>query len=420
MGAIPPGTWGVFIFDHLPNLIVEAASKGSDDYPKAWYKHPLPIQLVPATGDEGAFPAEPIPYAAGSIFVIPYPPVYGQEAVIGVILHNPYEHILNISRVDFQISGLTVGGYFTSVGYLPDVSLQANETRVLSVNWNATVTGHHCVRVVLTFSPTTQSLQRNLDVEYAVIQGETGEVSFVLVNPFQAAKQMTIKVNKQLSTGSEATLEIEGRVYDTSSDVVIETAPGQELHATLSIQTSNAELEDGVVDIEAYVDGQLIGGLRKKIETVPITYPQFIGYYLTDVYGVRIPDQTANFDEFYNIVILIKNPDVVTHEYTIDLTQTSVSTPIGAVSWNWQEPFKTIMAILGVPTQWKTDPEWTGETQETEIVAPKQTVEFVFTVKCKWRWIPPWNWKYLLSTVIWIAPGGAQDRYTRARARPAT
>jgi hypothetical protein len=109
---------------------------------------------------------------------------------------------LNISRADFQISGLTVGGYFTSVGYLSDLSLQANETRIFSIKWNATVGGHHCIRVVLTYSPATQALQRNIDIENAIA------------------------------------------------------------------------LENGVVDIEAYVDGQLIGGVRKTIQTIR-PYPDF-------------------------------------------------------------------------------------------------------------------------------------------------
>ena len=268
MGAVLPGTWQSFSFDHLPNLIVEAATKGTADYPKAWFKHPLPIPLTPTTGNEGAFPPEPTPYVAGSIFVIPYPPVYGQNTTIGVTLHNPYNHTLHLSRADFQISGLTVGGFFTSVGYISDISLQANETRVFSIKWNATVGGHHCIRVVLTYSPMSQTLQRNIDVENDVIQGGTGEVSFSLVNPFETSQEMTIRVNKQLALGSEVTLEIDGRKYDTSSDITIDVAPGQELHTTLRIKTGIA-LEDGVVDIEAYVDGQLIGGVRKTIKTIP-------------------------------------------------------------------------------------------------------------------------------------------------------
>jgi regulation of enolase protein 1 (concanavalin A-like superfamily) len=399
MGTIPPGTWQVFNFDHLPNLVVEAASKGSPDYPNAWYKYPLPIQLTPTTGNEGAFPPEPTPYVAGSIFIIPYPPVYGQDTTIGVTLHNPYNHTLHISRADFQISGLTVGGYFTSVGDLSDISLQANETRIFSIIWNATVGGHHCIRVVLTYSPATQALQRNLDVEYEVIQGERGEVSFSLVNPFETSKVMTLKVNKQLS--SEATLEIDGRVYDTSSDIVIEVAPGQELHATLRIQTSNTVPEDGVVDIEAYVDGQLIGGVRKTIKTVPITYPQYLGYYLAYPDGTRIPDQTANFGEPYEIVVLIKNPDVVSHEYTITLTQNDVSMPYGAITWNWPDWLKTFMAYVGAPSQWNADPQWVGTISVTDTVAPGQNASFVFTASSKWKWIPPWSEKYLMSSVIW-------------------
>jgi hypothetical protein len=269
VGTIPAGSWQSFNFNHLPNLIVEAALKGSVDYPHAWDKHPLPVQLVPTTGQEGAFLPEPTPYAAGSIFVIPYPPVYGENTTIGVTLHNPFNHTLNISRIDFQISGLTVGGYFTSVGYLSNVTLQANETNSFSIDWLATFGGHHCVRVVLTYSPESQTMQRNMDIENDVLQGETGEAKFTLTNPYQTGKKITLVVNQQLPPDWTTEFDVNGFVMPNNVPYIFDVAAGAQLDVILRIRSSSAQSGQAVVDIQGYIDGLLVGGVRKTMKTSP-------------------------------------------------------------------------------------------------------------------------------------------------------
>jgi len=407
VGTIPAETWQTFSYDHLPNLIVEAASKGSSDYPHAWYKYQLPIPLVPTTGQEGAFLQETVPFAAGSIFVTPYPPVYGENTTIGVTLHDPFDYILNISRIDFQISNLNIGGdAWASIGYLSNITLQPNETNIFSIIWLATVSGHHCVRVVLTYSPESQTLQRNMDIEYDVLQGKAGEAEFTLTNPYQTAKTITLKVSQNLPPNWQTELQINGAEYGTSSDINFNLAAGGELPVTLVIASNSANSGQADVDVQGYIDGQLIGGVHKTMQTVPITYPQYLGYHLASYPdGTYIPGQTANFGETYEIVVKINNPDVVSHEYTIDLAQNGVSTPIGAIAWNWPSWLKPVMEILGVPTQWNTNPQWVGTTSTTENVAPGHNADFIFTVSCKWNWIPPWDWKYLLSTILWINNG---------------
>jgi hypothetical protein len=269
VGTIPAGSWQSFNFNHMPNLIVEAAMKGTSDYPNAWNKHPLPIQLVPTTGQEGGFLPEPVPYAAGSIFVIPYPPVYGQSTTIGVTLHNPFDYPLNISRIDFQVSGLTIGGYFTSVGYLSNITLQANETNSFSINWIATFGGHHCVRVVLTYSPESQTMQRNMDIEDDVLQGQTGEAKFTLTNPYQTAKKITLVVNQQLPPDWTTELDVNGFVMPNNVPYIFDVAPGAQLDVILRIKSSSAQSGQAVVDIQGYIDGLPIGGVRKTMKTSP-------------------------------------------------------------------------------------------------------------------------------------------------------
>jgi len=269
MGTIPAGSWQTFNFNHLPNLIVEAASGGSPDYPNAWYANPVPIQLPPINGTEGAFLPEPVPYVATSIFVNPYPPVYGENVTIGVTLHNPLNHPLHISRVDFQLSGLTVGGYFSSIGFINNVTLQVNEISDFSIVWLANVSGHHCVRVVLTYSPNSQTAQRNLDIENNVIAGGVGQVSFTLTNPSQTSQQMVIRANETLPIGWKATLEINDAPCDMSHDIFLNMTAGEVANALLTIESNSTAPGEGIVDIKGYMNGASIGGIRKIMQTAP-------------------------------------------------------------------------------------------------------------------------------------------------------
>lgn len=273
MGTISAGTWQSFSFNHLPNLIVEAASIGSSDYPNAWYAQPIPIPLNSTTAQTSAFLPEPLPYIAGSIFVNPYPPSFGQNTTIGVTLHNPYNYTLSLSRLDFQVSGLTVGGTdWTSVGFQSNITLSANETNVFTTTWIANVNGHHCVRVVSTYlTGQSMTLQRNLDVENGILQGQTGQVSFSISNPYQTDKNVTVKVIAQLPAGWETGIEINSQEYNISSDITINLPPGGQVNAVLSVDSSQGQAGQAVVDVEGYIDGQLIGGIQKTMETLPPT-----------------------------------------------------------------------------------------------------------------------------------------------------
>src|SRR5262249_46852689 len=148
--------------------------------------NPLPVQLVPTTGQEGAFLQEPVPYVASSIFSIPFPLVQGINATIGVKLHNPFSTNLTIASVDFLVSGLNIGGSSgNSIGHVSNVTLGVNETRIVTVNWVVSLGGHHCVVVVLIYpDPTTQTLQKNFDIIPTVIPGASAGDTIEVQNPY--------------------------------------------------------------------------------------------------------------------------------------------------------------------------------------------------------------------------------------------
>ncbi len=273
VGVIPPsgGGFTTFFFNHLPNLIVMAAVTGSADYPEAWYAYPLPASLTPTTGNEGAFLAEPTPYATASIFVNPYPPVIGQPTTIGVTLHDPFTTPLTITRADFQISGLTIGGFFSSVGQVDGVTLAPGETQAVSIVWVSTAAGHHCVRVVLTYPDlSTQAAQRNLDIESGMLPGSTGTVTFALVNPLAASTDMSVQVSPTLPTGWTFGISVNGQDYGSASTISVPNVPsGATLAVTLNVNSVSSSPGIGTIDVTGYISGMLIGGVRKIMSVLP-------------------------------------------------------------------------------------------------------------------------------------------------------
>ena len=238
-GTIPANSTQTFFYSQLPNLIVESAAKGTGDYPYAWYAEPAPIQLVSTTGKEGAFLAESNPYDASSIFIIPNPPTPGKNTVIGVTLHDPFNYTLHISRIDFQIATLNIGANtWQSVGYISNVTLAVGETRTFTVNWVATLSSHLCVRVVLSYSPANQTLQKNFVF--------SNSISFILGNPTQSGQNVTLVV----PIGCQAF--VNGRWI--TGPVIIFLSPGQLAYAIIVCSGT------GIHSVGEYINGQLVGG----------------------------------------------------------------------------------------------------------------------------------------------------------------
>jgi hypothetical protein len=141
--------------------------------------------------------------------------------------------------------------------------------------------------------------------------------------------------------------------------------------------------------------------------TVTTMVPQFLGYYLAYPNGTFMPDQTANFGKPYDVVVLIGNPDIAPHTYTISLGYGGVSTEYGAIQFNWPEYLEGVMGKLGFPSTWAADAQCSiTPTYDTETVGPRETANFVFHCVSKWNWIPPYNPDILWSTVIWSLVGG--------------
>ena len=207
------------------------------------------------------------PYAEREISIHPYPPLAGEPAEVCVELRNPTPHGQTV-EVLFLWAHLGIGLPFSPIGgprivHLPPHSL-VNEC----IHWVPPISEQVCVRVDLSIAGyDTQSSQRNMDVNEPLRPGEPHSRAFPVGNPFERPVTITLGLIPHL----------EGWGLELSQDILADMGPGEIRPVTLTV-TPPADLPadgDPIVDLEAFVEGELIGGFRKIFRPpVPIHRPQ--------------------------------------------------------------------------------------------------------------------------------------------------
>jgi len=283
VGNLTPGSgWNNFSVSNLPSYIVLAAAPGSPDFPSAYYAYTSEPVIPPTDSGCGALEVRGDPFNP-SISVSPDPPVLGSPTVLSVVLNNSCGVELNISQVDFEVSSITLGGGWTTVGIVENVSLIPGQIRVVSVIWNTTfnssVVGlHHCVRVVVTYTPSDPppqcpdnscAIQHNFDDEPGLINGANGTIPFTLGSVLPTEANVTIDPSTSLPAGWSAELELNGAVYSLNAPTELAVSPGQVLEGTLVILPDPQTPGNGSVCILAYDGDQLYGGFCKTMQQLP-------------------------------------------------------------------------------------------------------------------------------------------------------
>jgi hypothetical protein len=214
------------------------------------------------------FPPVPIhrpedpPYAEREINIFPYPPRAGEPTRLEFVARNPTTATQQIS-VTFEWGNLGIGLPFTPIDGPVSITLPPLQAGVVGINWVPPIGGEFCVRVKVVAPFFTEPFYsaRNISIvrlpepygQPEVFQFEVGHVGDI-------AQPLTVTMASILHLPD----------WQVSLDpAVIVMDPGQ-LYAmavlTITPPASPADLpKDGgpVVDVEGYVDGNLIGGIRK-------------------------------------------------------------------------------------------------------------------------------------------------------------
>ena len=215
-------------------------------------------------------PGDPV-YAESEIYTDPYPAQVGMPTVLGAVVHNP-TNVQQTTTVTFRVANWGIGMPFDTTGILTPttvVNIPPMGAARVATTWIAQYSGLFCVQIQLQsagFAPVYS--QHNIDV------GEP-------LNP-QVPHSSIIRVRNPTTQTATINLGLINHrpewIVTLAPTVLSNVLPGAIQPVTLTVQPSSwANLADGdpIADVEAYLNGGLIGGVRKIAKPpVPLHKPQ--------------------------------------------------------------------------------------------------------------------------------------------------
>jgi hypothetical protein len=210
------------------------------------------------------------PFAEKEIRVNPYPLVSGEPAEVCVFLENNTDVDQEVT-VEFMMSGFGIGLAFNRINPLgganpQTVILPAHSSVVVCLQFLPGTPGHHCLAVKLTMpNGYVAWSRRNLDVAELLRPEVPEEVPIAVANPTAATADMDLVVDNTCP----------GWVAWVSPNVLLGVGPnsGDVRTVVLTVIPPPGLLGTGChIDLLAYIDGLLIGGVR-KIDRPPTAPP---------------------------------------------------------------------------------------------------------------------------------------------------
>ena len=257
-------------------------------------------------------PDEP-PYAESEISVDPYPPRAGEPTEICTKVRN-HTGITQTVLVEFSLANFGIGLPFVPIGPPRPVELPPYSEKLVCVKHVFTYGGHFCVQVRLTDpageNPPVRS-QRNLDVAEFLEPGKVEYFEVPVGNPFPEPVTITLALVNHVP-GWEMDYEPK-EIPNAPPWPAKPTQVGVWLTPTGDL----AELEDGkpVLHLEAYANGELIGGIRKVFRPpVPIHRPADPVYAEREITVHPYPPRAREPTE---VCVELRNPTMFTQTVTV-------------------------------------------------------------------------------------------------------
>ena len=221
-------------------------------------------ELPPVTFPEGDWPW----YAQNEISIDPEPPVPGQlTRLCAVVVNHDPSHPQPVALV-FRVANFGIGLPFTDVGYTEVVVPPGSDAQGC-VMWTPPSSGHWCVEALL-IREGREPLrsQRNIDMDEVLQPGVPHSRIIPIKNPFDHPVTITLGLIPHLPDWG----------LELSQDVFRDVGPHEAREFTLTVTPPEGKPlpPDGqpIVDVEAYVGDELIGGFR-KISRPPVALHRF-------------------------------------------------------------------------------------------------------------------------------------------------
>jgi hypothetical protein len=289
------------------------------------YHPPVPIHQ----------PKDPV-YAESEIFVDPYPTRPGWPTLLGAVVFNPTPATQFVT-VTFEVANFGIGLPFSTAGIMtPTMVLKippfgASQAKTI---WIPPFGGHFCVQVILQ-SPGHEPVrsQRNIDIGEPLKLGEPHARSIIVGNPLTEAVTITLAlVNHRPNWMAVVWPEVLPDMAPgmTRTVVLTVTPPLPPVGPDRERELLSLADERPIVDLEAYVNGELIGGIRKIAKPpIPLHKPQDRPYAETEIGVTPYP-------------LVASKPSTITTDIvnTSETTQT-VRVLFGVANFGFGIPFTT-------------------------------------------------------------------------------
>jgi len=211
-------------------------------------------------------------YAESEISIDPYPPQQGQPTQISTVVYNTSDLTMTV-KLEFGWAQFGMGIPFSTTGILSHtrwVTLSPGMTTTVSVTWTPSMSGHQCVRILLSDSEgryEPQESQRNVDVEEHTFCG-TNIFTFTVYNdsPFTVIVDIglitfNVPTGWEVTTIPSDTLEL-GPFTSGEVTVVVKIPCPPASPDMLDLQEQAGSVP--TVDVEGYVDGDPVGGIELR------------------------------------------------------------------------------------------------------------------------------------------------------------
>ena len=290
------------------------------------YHPPVPIHQ----------PRDPV-YAESEIFVDPYPTRAGLPTLLGVVVFNPTPASQQVS-VTFRVANFGIGLPFTTTNIItPHMTLTIPPFGAVKAKtiWMPPFDGHFCVEVILR-SPNHEPVrsQRNMDVGEPLKLGEPHARPIVVGNPLTEVVTITLAlVNHRPGWTTELTPTVLANMQPdmTRTVVLTVTPPLPPVGPDRERELLSLADERPIVDLEAYVNGELLGGIRKIAKPpIPLHKPQDRPYAESEISVTPYP-------------LTVSEPATITADImnTSEETTQTIRILFGVANFGFGIPFTT-------------------------------------------------------------------------------
>ncbi len=281
----------------LISAFVSAASVKAPPHSKL----ALPVRQVrqATTALSVTFPMGDWPwYAQEEITLRPEPPLPHRPVEICAEVINEDPSHVHTATLEFRVANFGIGVAFDPIGQT-DIEVPPIGTESGCVVWVPPKPGHWCIEVLLhqPGAPTPMRSQRNIDI-WEPLAPDTQHTLTFTVGPLAEANRITFTHHNLLPNWDVAITPQEVSLAANEEKTVSLTTyvPRDVILGTL----------EPIVDIEGYVNGELIGGFR-KMDTPPVVlhHPKEPFFAESEIniwpYPPRVGEPTQICVEVYNL-----------------------------------------------------------------------------------------------------------------------